>query len=427
MLKTWTNQQPFAITLYVRPAPASSSAVPARLQQIISDAIVGSPVFVLTGDGAFHISPEQFGCRTDPVTGGLPVGEWTFLAATLSPREGLCRVFINGRLESTGELSGIYAHQWTSGNISIGSGFRGDIDELRIHNRTLTEADAAHLYSDFNARVNQEWRRTSGDVPALQVARDLKLHDVHVASQQWTAVVNTNRLRIAEGIPPLSSLRASVRTHVVMVPSEIVTRKVDETSRQVLRVMSTSHDNVEDAVRVYDARAILVMTTVMVAFALLFLEVNERYVCNPFAEFSRLMTDVAMLKVDMLPDTRYHFAELRTMHAAAANMLANLREYKTFLPASIVSTRDSQGSDSAGVTLTARSPPGVGDEDPQVAIVFTDVKASTMLWETVPNSMPEAMRTHNRVIRQCIDKANGYEVKTIGDSFMVAFDNSVDA
>lgn len=57
----------------------------------------------------------------------------------------------------------------------------------------------------------------------------------------------------------------------------------------------------------------------------------------------------------------------------------------------------------------------------RLAVVFTDVEASTEKWERSPELMQEALMLHNELIRQNIKKYQGYEVKTEGDSFMVAF------
>jgi class 3 adenylate cyclase len=62
----------------------------------------------------------------------------------------------------------------------------------------------------------------------------------------------------------------------------------------------------------------------------------------------------------------------------------------------------------------------------ELAIAFTDVEKSTKLWETNPAVMGVALEKHNRIIRQLIQQFNGYEVKTIGDSFMVAFRSATD-
>lgn len=67
------------------------------------------------------------------------------------------------------------------------------------------------------------------------------------------------------------------------------------------------------------------------------------------------------------------------------------------------------------------------DPSKPFAVVFTDIESSTRLWAAVPQEMGTALETHNSVIRQAIASYNGYEVKTIGDSFMVVFTNAVDA
>jgi adenylate cyclase len=56
----------------------------------------------------------------------------------------------------------------------------------------------------------------------------------------------------------------------------------------------------------------------------------------------------------------------------------------------------------------------------QVAMVFTDIKNSTSLWETNPG-MQTAMRMHNSLLRRQLRIIGGYEVKTEGDAFIVSF------
>lgn len=56
-----------------------------------------------------------------------------------------------------------------------------------------------------------------------------------------------------------------------------------------------------------------------------------------------------------------------------------------------------------------------------VTLVFTDVQGSTTLWETHTDAMRSALQTHNDVMRQLLVQHGGYEVKTEGDAFMLAF------
>ncbi|KAH3685686.1 hypothetical protein WICPIJ_003327 [Wickerhamomyces pijperi] len=57
----------------------------------------------------------------------------------------------------------------------------------------------------------------------------------------------------------------------------------------------------------------------------------------------------------------------------------------------------------------------------QLAMVFTDIKNSTLLWENYPLAMRSAIRTHNEMMRRQLHIVGGYEVKTEGDAFMVSF------
>ncbi|EPY27366.1 hypothetical protein STCU_05787 [Strigomonas culicis] len=66
------------------------------------------------------------------------------------------------------------------------------------------------------------------------------------------------------------------------------------------------------------------------------------------------------------------------------------------------------------------APKETDSESATVTIVFTDIESSTALWSAVPKEMSEAVSRHHRMIRQLIVRYKCYEVKTIGDSFMIA-------
>ena len=63
----------------------------------------------------------------------------------------------------------------------------------------------------------------------------------------------------------------------------------------------------------------------------------------------------------------------------------------------------------------------------EVSMVFTDIKNSTLLWETYPLSMRSAIKMHNQVMRRQLRIVGGYEVKTEGDAFMVSFPTATSA
>eukprot|EP01059_Diplonema_ambulator_P023272 TRINITY_DN386_c0_g1_i2.p1 TRINITY_DN386_c0_g1~~TRINITY_DN386_c0_g1_i2.p1 ORF type:complete len:766 (+),score=232.48 TRINITY_DN386_c0_g1_i2:33-2300(+) len=103
------------------------------------------------------------------------------------------------------------------------------------------------------------------------------------------------------------------------------------------------------------------------------------------------------------------------LHIAFTSILKNLKIYRPFLPDALFN--DEEFVPSANVPSVV--PPGTGDDD--VAIVFTDIQESTAIWEACPAAMKRALKTHNRAIREVMELYQGYEVKTIGDAFMVAF------
>ncbi|KAF2158037.1 PP2C-domain-containing protein [Myriangium duriaei CBS 260.36] len=83
--------------------------------------------------------------------------------------------------------------------------------------------------------------------------------------------------------------------------------------------------------------------------------------------------------------------------------------------------RAKRGRDNVGDSKLARLDQEVDAPTGDVSLVFTDIKNSTMLWETFPNPMRAAIKMHNEVMRRHLRIIGGYEVKTEGDAFMVAF------
>ncbi|KAJ1821286.1 cysteinyl-tRNA synthetase, partial [Coemansia sp. RSA 2598] len=73
--------------------------------------------------------------------------------------------------------------------------------------------------------------------------------------------------------------------------------------------------------------------------------------------------------------------------------------------------------DSTLARLEREVPPPIGE----VVLVFTDVKNSTIQWETNQVAMRSAIKVHNGIMRRMLRSIGGYEVKTEGDAFMVSF------
>ncbi|QIW96027.1 hypothetical protein AMS68_001545 [Peltaster fructicola] len=80
-----------------------------------------------------------------------------------------------------------------------------------------------------------------------------------------------------------------------------------------------------------------------------------------------------------------------------------------------------RGREAVGDSKLARLDQEVDAPTGDVTLVFTDIKNSTILWETYSIAMRSAIRMHNELMRRHLRIIGGYEVKTEGDAFMVAF------
>lgn len=78
-------------------------------------------------------------------------------------------------------------------------------------------------------------------------------------------------------------------------------------------------------------------------------------------------------------------------------------------------------------TTLRRLQPEIAPPTGNLAVVFTDIKNSTFLWELFPDAMRTSIKTHNDIMRRQLRIFGGYEVKTEGDAFMVTFPTPIGA
>src|SRR6266851_1698562 len=81
----------------------------------------------------------------------------------------------------------------------------------------------------------------------------------------------------------------------------------------------------------------------------------------------------------------------------------------------------SGGGGRRGRGMTDSAPRGI------VVLMFTDIEDSSPLWEQMGDRFRPVLQRHNQLIRERIQAWDGYEVKSQGDSFMVAFPRGTDA
>ena len=62
-----------------------------------------------------------------------------------------------------------------------------------------------------------------------------------------------------------------------------------------------------------------------------------------------------------------------------------------------------------------------------VTLLFTDIEASTRLWQDHPDAMRAGLARHDEIVRDAIEGLGGHVVKTTGDGFYAAFSTAHDA
>src|SRR4051794_11007458 len=62
-----------------------------------------------------------------------------------------------------------------------------------------------------------------------------------------------------------------------------------------------------------------------------------------------------------------------------------------------------------------------------VTFLFTDLEASTRLWEEHPDAMKVALARHDEIVSASIGEHHGHVVKATGDGFHAAFHTAHDA
>ena len=69
----------------------------------------------------------------------------------------------------------------------------------------------------------------------------------------------------------------------------------------------------------------------------------------------------------------------------------------------------------------AKLPKEIEPPEDHVALVFTDIRESSVLWDSSRGAMRTAQKLHHLIMRRHLRLLGGYEVKTEGDAFMVSF------
>ena len=173
-------------------------------------------------------------------------------------------------------------------------------------------------------------------------------------------------------------------------------------------------DRIDDAILVSERDTSLVVSAIALALMACSILLSM-LILRPLSKLQEMLNRVANMELDDLEikEESYLF-EPRRMQRDFIAMVCALREYRAYVPKAILNDRS-----------WAAQRPKVPPPEGVIAILFTDIKGSTMLWRKDAEAMTECMDIHNATIRAVLEEHGGYEVKTVGDSFMVAFQDPV--
>ena len=193
------------------------------------------------------------------------------------------------------------------------------------------------------------------------------------------------------------------------------TNDVSKAKDQTLAQVETEDRDISNEMS-RDRIITIVVVLCLAVFVLVLSAFMLKVIFKPLLSLEQDMAKVAQfdLKEDVFDggNNESLFYEISNMQDSFQQMVKNLREYRAYVPDAVI---DGDNFNSV--------PPPQGE----ITCVFTDIVKSASLWEQSPEDMMTAMTQHDTLIRSCVAQYSGYEVKTIGDAFMVAFTDPKDA
>ena len=103
-----------------------------------------------------------------------------------------------------------------------------------------------------------------------------------------------------------------------------------------------------------------------------------------------------------------------------SQLVVNMIEYEAYLPASLVKKNGIEKMISDDNIASPVLPSNPGD----CAVLFTEVRGSSSIWEANPAGMKIGVKLYQRVVRTLLREHSGVEIKTIGESFMIYFETA---
>ena len=278
---------------------------------------------------------------------------------------------------------------------SVSNGSSAILDEDTREYKLLQDTEATDITI---SAIAEGIRSINGDYGTIHNSTN----ETIVLANEVGFVVDVGSFKVSEGLDWW--LISAINVEFVVGDTE---RAHDATVQQDSKIRSDVDSDLEE-----DRKLMIIILVAVTVVLVLLSTVSVHVMLRPLETLKTEMTSVSDMQLEESHLRPTIFFELGVMQQSFEKMVRNLKEYKAYVPTAVL-----EGSNIISV------PPPSGT----IAIVFTDIVSSTSLWARAPSAMNDALEMHNECIRTLMHKYNGYEVKTIGDSFMVSFGELQDA
>ena len=285
-------------------------------QRLFGDTFGGPGLLRLHASGIMTVNVMTYGCKTEPLSMPMKGGVWHSVTAVLDRKAGTCTTYINGKHHSAGRISnpegkGVYGDISGSLPYVVGQNFEGDMSSLTVWEMPLVPEEIATLH------------RTRGVL------------ERHVPRKRWLTDVR----RFVRNTTTSREINWRMG---VMVPEEDVMRDIDANNAATLKNLDVQTENLNRKLQQKSYEVILIVVVLVLFSVLVFLLFNNA-LTQPFARVAVVMTEVAVMRIDEVPDLSSRLLEMNAIHRAMILMCRNLKEYRSYMPQSILAESSAEG------------------------------------------------------------------------------------
>ena len=286
------------------------------------------------------------------------------------------------------------------------------------HGQAVVEKSPGKIVLDGTFKVLKDVEATDPVIRGIAKRIQIHGHDRYSLTDRGIIEIEDNNTTVMEDffISTKRVKRDGIDWWLTLgLPSEFALGEVGRANAATKTLLAKRSASVESDWTKSRRNMILLAVGISLSMVL-FLIIANHLIWRSTTKLNTSMQKVADMQLDDIAfgdvEALSRFHEVRQMQVAFAKMVKNLKEYKAYVPSAVLH----------GTAHVVAEPP-TGN----ISVVFTDIVSSTHLWSLSHCGMNTALEIHNDIMRKVLIEFKGYEVKTIGDAFMVAFQDPLTA